>query len=178
MTAQENREKPPVVIDRQGLDLLVKSLNEKGYQVIGPRVEDAAVVLGPVAGAADLPAGWREEQDGGHYRLVDETDDSLFAYGPGPHSWKRYLFPARERLWRARRDGSGFVIEDGAEKSPRYAFLGVRSCDLSAIAIQDRVFDNGDFSEPGYGRRRANGFIVAVECTRAGGTCLNTLYSR
>ena len=176
MTKQANRQKPPVLIDRQGLDLLIKSLSEKGYQVIGPRVEDAAVVLGPLAGAAELPAGWRDEQDGGRYRLVrHKTGDGgpLFAHTVGPQGWKRYLHPPRQRLWNARRQGRSWHVE-ATEPHANYAFFGVRSCELSAIAVLDRVFDNGQFSDPGYAARRRTLFIVAVNCGRAAATCFCT----
>jgi len=174
MASQATSSADAKVIERAGLDQLIRILLADGFQVIGPRTVDGAIALEPVEGTDDLPAGISDDQDGGRYRLVEGPGDALFAYGPGPHSWKRYLFPTRERLWRARREGTGFVIDEEAEESVRYAFLGVRSCDLSAMAIQDRVFDNGAFSEPGYGRRRAGAFIIAVECARAGGTCFCT----
>ncbi len=64
-------------------------------------------------------------------------------------------------------DGRLRVSADDDEP-PRYAFLGVRPCDLRAIAIQDRVL-----GQPGsrYAARRARAFIVAVNCTEPGETC-------
>ena len=56
-------------------------------------------------------------------------------------------------------------------ESPPYAFIGVRSCDLHAIAIQDRVLMEGEHPDPVYRARREEAFIVAVNCTVAGGTC-------
>jgi ferredoxin len=53
----------------------------------------------------------------------------------------------------------------------KYAFFGVRPCDLSAIAIQDKVFLGGPFIDPVYERRRSGNFIVTVNCAQAGGTC-------
>ena len=35
------------------------------------------------------------------------TDEARFGYAVGPHSWKRFLFPPRVRLWQARRNGDG-----------------------------------------------------------------------
>jgi sulfhydrogenase subunit beta (sulfur reductase) len=57
----------------------------------------------------------------------------------------------------------------GAE--PPYAFLGVRACDLAAVQVQDRVFIKGPYREPLYQARRETAFVVAVNCTRSGGTC-------
>ena len=49
--------------------------------------------------------------------------------------------------------------------------MGVRSCDLHAVAIQDRVFLGDRHVEEDYARRRADAFFVAAQCARAGGTC-------
>jgi ferredoxin len=160
-----------VLIDRDGLQSLIDALIGDGYRVIGPRVADGAVVLEPVSAVDDLPAGWRDEQDGGRYRLVDGGGDGVFEFGPGPQAWKRYLYPPTERLWRARRRGKGFAVEDDAAEVPRYAFLGVRACDVHALAIHDEVFDGGRGTDPGYQARRREAFVIAVNCTRAGGTC-------
>jgi ferredoxin len=140
--------------------------------LIGPTVRDHAIVYEEIAAAADLPVGWTEDQDGGTYRLRRRDDEARFGYAVGPHSWKRYLHPPTLRLWRARRgeDGS-FEVSEEREEAPRYAFIGVRSCDLHAIAVQDRVMIEGDHPDPHYRERREEAFIIAVNCGTAGGTC-------
>jgi len=145
--------------------------------VIGPQLERGAIVYGPVDEPDQLPVGYLDEQEGGQYRLRkapagDGEDRSLFRYTVGPHSWKRFLFPPRQLLWRAERtEGGAFRIEPPAAETPRYAFVGVRACELAAIRVQDRVFDNGDYADTGYLARRRAAMIVGVNCTRAGGTC-------
>ena len=57
------------------------------------------------------------------------------------------------------------------EAAPKFAFLGVRACELHAIAIQDRVFIDGPYPDTAYQQRRQDNFIVAVNCGQAGGTC-------
>jgi ferredoxin len=47
----------------------------------------------------------------------------------------------------------------------------VRSCDLHAIAIQDRIFIGGRFVDPDYAARREGAFVVAANCFEPGGTC-------
>ena len=47
----------------------------------------------------------------------------------------------------------------------------MRACELHAIAVQDKVFLDGQFVDPGYKARRENLFLVAVNCGQAGGTC-------
>jgi sulfhydrogenase subunit beta (sulfur reductase) len=95
-----------------------------------------------------------------------------FAHTVGHDSLKRFLFPPRLRVWRARRGADGELEVDEPEpRPPRYAFVGVRSCDLHAVAIQDRVFLGDRHIEPDYEARRRDAFFVAVNCGRAGGTC-------
>ncbi len=162
------------VIERDGIDGLLGALRRRGYRTVGPVLRDAAIVYDEISSSADLPMGWTDHQDGGTYRVEPRSDDALFGYAVGPHSWKRFLHPPRLRLFKARRNRgeSGFeVSEEPEEEALRYAFIGVRSCELHAIAIQDRVMAGGSFPDPGYVSRREGAFIVAVNCGEAGGTC-------
>lgn len=159
-----------VVIGPDGLDLLVESIRERGYRVLGPTIVDGAIVYDTLESAADLPVGWTDRQDGGTYRLERRDDEARFGYAVGPHSWKRYLFPPRVRLWRARRDE---VDEEPLDETP-LAFIGVRSCELHAIRIQDEVFLGGRYQDRDYEARRKNAFLVAVNCFEPGGTCFCT----
>jgi len=162
---------PRFVIGIDGLQHLIDVLFGDGYDVIGPRARDDAVVLGSIGRVDDLPAGVRDEQDGGYYRLVRDRGSALFDYGPGPQGWKRYLYPPEERLWRARRHGESFALDDDIQGTEKYAFLGVRACDLRAMEIQDKVLDCGAQGDTRYAARRKNAFVIAVNCARPGGTC-------
>jgi ferredoxin len=159
------------VLTRDGLDALIAALARAGYRVLGPTRRDEAIVYDDIAGIADLPAGWTDEQDGGHYRLKRRADDALFGYAVGPHSWKQFLHPPRRRLWRAERSGDAIVVHPEPEPETRFAFIGVRACEIAAIAVQDRVFLEGAYADPHYRASRQNAFIVAVNCGEAGGTC-------
>ena len=53
----------------------------------------------------------------------------------------------------------------------RLAFVGVRACELHAIAIQDRVLLEGAYADPHYRARREGAFLVAVNCGEPAGTC-------
>jgi sulfhydrogenase subunit beta (sulfur reductase) len=149
-----------VTLQRAAVDELLAALVRRGYTVVGPTVAQDAIVYDELRSTADLPIGWTDEQDGGHYRLVRRDDDALFGYAVGPHSWKKYQLPPEVRLWRAKlgSDGSLTELAEGPAP-PRYAFVGVRSCELHAMAILDRV-------RPG-----PRPFVVAVQCGQAGGTC-------
>jgi len=66
---------------------------------------------------------------------------------------------------------SGPRTPDPESRNAKFAFIGVRACELHAIAIQDRIFMSGQYVDPSYRARRENVFIVAVNCGQAGGTC-------
>ncbi|MET7481687.1 4Fe-4S dicluster domain-containing protein [Streptomyces sp. NPDC005538] len=160
------------VLDRNGLDTLVTVLVAQGRTVVGPTVRDGAVVLAELTSADALPYGWGVELDAGRYRLVHREDGAAFAHSAGPQSWKNFLHPSRERLWSADRTPEGEVSFTADETdAPSYAFLGVRPCDLRAIAIQDRVLTSGRYEDSGYGRRRTGALLIAAECTEPGATC-------
>ena len=171
MTAKNLVQSAYILDAEKGLQKLIETLASEGYQVIGPKREDDAIVYGELFAASDLPRGLKDEQDGGKYRLVKGRDGVYFDYVVGPHSWKRYLFPPKQKICQMRRQGKTFRIVEEEIEIPRYAFIGVRSCEIKAMQIQDKVFDNGQFADPGYNARRETAFTVAVNCTRAGGTC-------
>lgn len=122
------------VLDRDGLQALIEILAARGFQVLGPVVRDEAIVYEEIAGVADLPAGWMDHQAPGRYRLKRRDDQALFGFAAGPQSWKRCLHPPVETLWREQGEG-GLLFSTAVETTPKYAFLGVRACDLQAIAI-------------------------------------------
>jgi ferredoxin len=161
------------LLDLDGLEALVRALRDRSYMVIGPTVRDGAIVYDEISAITDLPRGWTDEQDGGTYRLRRRDDEALFGYAVGPHSWKQFLFPPQTLLTRVRRTGDGGLqISDPTEEdTPRLAFLAARACDLQAIAVQDRVFLRRGAQDPIYSTRRANAFIVAVNCGEPAGTC-------
>lgn len=158
------------VIERADFPRLIEVLKARGYRVVGPKVHEGAVIYDDLDTVEDLPEGWTDEQDGGKYRLRRREDQALFGYAVGPHSWKKFLFPPATRLWSAKRMGHEIEVIPEEDTPPKYAFLGVRSCELHAIAAQDKVF-MGKFVDPTYKARREHAFIVAINCAVAGGTC-------
>ena len=160
--------------DAPSLETLISILRGRGFTVVGPVLRDGAVVLDEIEGAADLPAGVTDEQDAGRYRVTKGAAGRLFDFVNGPDSWKRRLHPPALRLLKAARHGKDFATEPPDEPPPKLALFGVRACDLAAIAVQDRVFLGGTYTDPAYRARREGAFVVAVACTRAGGTCFCT----
>ena len=163
-----------VIVESRYLEDLFQALLNSGYEVIGPTVRDGAIVYDRLTSAVDLPVGWTDEQSAGKYRLKKRLDQALFGYVVGPHSWKQYLYPPVQRLWRSERKAKAFSIQPDGNRTARFAFIGVRACELEAIACQDDVFVHGKYPDPGYKARRESLFIVAVNCTQAGGNCFCT----
>ena len=138
--------------------------------MVGPTVRDGAIVYDEISSSADLPVGWTDEQDGGHYRLRRRDDDALFGYAVGPHSWKRYQLPPHVRLWRARRDEDG---ELGATSTSRRAGRPATPSSARARAsctpmgILDRVLLGGAHPDPA-DARAARGRLRRRRAVRAG----------
>ena len=160
------------MIAPEALETLIETLRGRGYRVLGPTARDGAIVYDELESATELPIGWTESQEAATYRLERRDDEARFGYAVGPHSWKQFLLPPKVRLWQAKRNGDGAleVEEEPADKTP-LAFIGVRSCELHAIGIQDRVFLGGSYVERDYAARRTDNFVVAVNCFEPGGTC-------
>ncbi len=161
-------------LGKEHFQALLDLLWSEAYRVIGPTVSQGAIVYDEIRGVDDLPRGWTDEQSGGKYRLRRRDDDAWFGFVVGPHSWKRYLFPPKLTVAHADRTDSGWQMVDVQDDEPAFAFLGVRACELAAIAVQDRTFVNGQYVDPVYRRRRQRALIVAVNCTQAASTCFCT----
>ncbi len=95
--------------------------------------------------------------------------------GTGSFTWdaplplegiKRFFFPASETLlsWK-----DGDFCEARPDVAP-FALFGVRSCDLSALAYQDRFFAG----DPYYRARREQALVIGANCLAAcpGGFCV------
>ena len=156
------------------LSLLFAALVSRGYEIVGPTVGQGAIVYDRLNSVDDLPRGWTEVQGPASYRLVRRDDEALFGFVVGPHSWKQFLFPASATVATADRDGDGWQMRTPTEPQPKYAFLGVRACELAAIRVQDRVFLEGPYVDPIYAARRGQALIIAVNCTQAAPTCFCT----
>ncbi len=160
-----------VVFDRAALAALLKTLVGQHYSIIGPKVTGTAITYQPIASIDDLPRGWTSEQAPGRYRLKRRDDAALFAYGPAVESLKRYVHPPLERLFTASKETGSLTFDAAPARPPKLAIVGVRPCELEAIARLDKVFLSGPAADPNYRARREAMFIVAANCTEPGDTC-------
>jgi hypothetical protein len=166
-----DKENKTFVLDSGNMQSLLDALTRHEYRLFGPTIEQGAVVYDEIHAVADFPIGWIDRQDAGSYRLVKSKKRTFFGYVVGPHSWKKLLHPPVEKLWQAERDGRGFAVTEETHKPAKTALIGVRPCELRALAIHDKVLMEGPYANRSYEQRRRNLFIVAVNCVRPGGTC-------
>ncbi len=153
---------------------MIDALRADGRTVIGPTIRDEVIALDEVTSVADFPVGRGVEASAGRYRLTERDDARRFDHAVGPMSWKRWTFPPRTPIRVGRRAPDGVAFEPVAPTAPPMAFVGVRACEIAALAIQDRVLLDGPAVDADYRARRAATFIVAVECATPASTCFCT----
>jgi ferredoxin len=158
-------------LPKAGLDELIAMLWRDGYRVLGPVERDGAVSFDEVRAAREMPVGRREEQSPGRYRIGEGRPGEVFGVVNGPGSLKPSFFAPEETLVEIRRERRGFKATEVEPPSGRLAFIGVRACDLAAVAIQDRVFENDLYRDSHYSARRKDALMIAVNCTRSAATC-------
>jgi ferredoxin len=159
------------VFDAPALGLLIDALTRRGYTVIGPTVRQDAIVLAEIQEAEALPRGQTLDDEAGRCRLVERDDHAYFGFAVGSSSLKSFLHPPRLTLLQSTRRGEEVATETAADTPARLAFLGIRSCDLHAVDVLDRVFLRGPVVDPHYRSRRERTCFVAVNCTAPGATC-------
>ncbi len=159
---------------KQDFHLLLSSLAFAGYTVIGPTISQNAIIYDEITSVDQLPIGWTDQQEPGKYRLLQRDDEAYFGYVVGPHSWKKYLFPATINIGEAQRVELGWKFSTPALVAKKLAFLGMRACELAALDVQDRVFLGGPYIDTFYRTQRGNLLLIAVNCTQAASTCFCT----
>ncbi len=154
------------------LHVLVAHLMQQGYQCLGPAVENGAIVMREFDAPDGLPRGLLAEQAPGRYRLTTDLQHRYFAWANGPQAIKPRAFAPQETLWRVARDAAGQLrFEAVLPDMPRRAIIGVRACDLAALALQDAHFLREGRRDAHYAQRRDQLFLVAVQCALPAATC-------
>jgi sulfhydrogenase subunit beta (sulfur reductase) len=161
----------PLKMPKAALQDLITLLWSEEFKVLGPIARDGGVAFEEVRRVSDLPVGMRESQEPGRYRLAPDVADEIFGVVNGAGSLKPFFFAPEETLLEVRREGRGFKVREATPAAPRLAFIGVRACDLAALAVQDRIFLHDRFRDTHYQTRRKDAFLIAVNCTRSASTC-------
>lgn len=157
-----------VKISTSQLDELFQLLQKANFTLIGPTLKGQAITYDTLTSIHDLPKGWSDEQEKGHYRLKKRKDNALFGYNLGSRTFKQFLFPPREKLIHLQPNQSKPIQ---VTQAPKQALIGVRACELAAIEIQDKVFNSENFPDPRYQQRRQNTFIMSLNCHTTVKTC-------
>jgi sulfhydrogenase subunit beta (sulfur reductase) len=163
-----------VSIRKEALQRIFDNLQTSGFDLVGPTMRDGAIVLDTIESITELPVGWTDDQKPSSYRLRRSGTGMYFDYSVGPQSWKKFLHPARLTILSTTRDEHGFAVDPPERPSRPFAFVGVRSCDIAAIAAHDRVFAGGTFTDPNYVARRSGIFVLAANCSKASPACFCT----
>jgi formate hydrogenlyase subunit 6/NADH:ubiquinone oxidoreductase subunit I len=153
------------------LQQLIDVLIGQGYRVLGPTPRDGTVMWDEIRRVTDLPIGWKDSQGPARYRLEPTGSTRMFDVVNGQESLKRFAFAPREQLLTIERPNGSVASRATIPQAEKLAFLGVRSCDLAGLGVQDRIFLRDRYPDPYYEARRTGFFLIAVNCTRAVPTC-------
>ncbi len=159
-------------LPRDHFDDLFDALRSIGAVCIGPVVSEGTIRYQPLSSSAQFPHGVHDEQSPGSYRLATSTDSRWFSWANGAQAIKPLVFAPQETLWRSERDEQGklcFVAHQ--EDIALSAIIGVRACDLAALALQDQHFLSEHGYDEAYARRRQKLILIAVNCTHPAATC-------
>ncbi|MBY4676129.1 4Fe-4S dicluster domain-containing protein [Marinobacterium arenosum] len=157
---------------RADLQRLIELIRADGYRLLGPQLRDGALQFLELESTDQLPRRQQAEQAPGYYRLQTSESARWFDIVNGPQALKPLLFAPRETLWRSEQRADGTLCFQPPERpSQPLALLGVRSCDLAALQLQDRHFLRDDLADDAYAARRRGLLLVAVNCNAPADTC-------
>lgn len=163
---------PPRFLPRAHLATLLALLQNRGFLIIAPQALDDAILYRLLHSVDQLPHGVGVEQQPGSYRILRRDDERCFAWANGPQALKPLTFTPEEILWQARRDAQGRVVFDApARKLIPTAVLGVRSCDIAALKLQEAHFLGGVTRDEAFAARNDAQLIIAVNCSHPAATC-------
>ncbi len=162
------------ILEPSDLGALITELQGRGFRVMGPTRRGDAIVTAEIRSMSDLPQGVGDTQEPAEYRLHDRDDGAYFGFAAPAQSSKPVFFPAEEVVWRGQRDhekGGRFTVERDTVDAHPIALLGVRSCDLRAVQIHDRVLSSRHYQDAHYTARREGTVVIAVACGEPAATC-------
>jgi sulfhydrogenase subunit beta (sulfur reductase) len=157
-------------VGREALTKLISNLLSLGYTVVGPTLADDAVCLTEITKLEDLATGIVDVQSLGRYR-IEGTSPFVFSAVNGPHSPKKFLHPGKVPVLKLKDDREGLKTESNSTADKKFAFLGIRPCDLKAVEVLDRALLLPHHKDPIYGPLRNESIFIVVNCGRAGENC-------
>lgn len=158
-----------IKIHKYSLNHILEKL-KSSHKLIGPKVENNAIVLSEIE-FCDIPAGYRDEQSPGCYRLKQSENSEVFTFSAGHDSFKRFLHPPFAKIFKFEKSKKRITINPFNSEEKPFAFIGIRACDISAIKLYDKVFSGEYVRDKTYESLRKNCFIMAVNCVYPGDNC-------
>ncbi len=149
------------------------------HRIIGPKIENDVIVLKDID-FDDIPAGYRDRQGKGIYKLSSPQSSqptagpakTMFSFSVGPDSFKRFLHPPfMEELFTFRKSKKGLYVKPVVKEDKPLAFIGVRACDIAALKKLDKVFLGGAVRDSTYSSLRKDLLVIGVNCVYPGGNC-------
>ncbi len=165
-------------IKKDRLKLIFDRL-KTSHRIIGPKVEGNVIVLAEIADFHDIPAGYKEQQGRGTYRLfrnssqLSVASNQIFSFSVGPDSFKRFVSPPVRENFAFKKSKKGISISQNSSQVREIstAFIGMRACDIAALRLLDKVFLEGPVKDAGYDSLRRNSLIVGINCLYPGDNC-------
>ncbi len=128
------------VIKKKDMDSLVRGLKKEG-EVHGVKPKEIRYV----------------------FDRIDKFEDPGDKYIPSLISPKKYMYPQQETLLKFKLK-EAVSVEEVAEAKPQI-LLGVRPCDINAINLLDKIFDEAN-QDANYLKKRAATTIIGIECNK------------
>jgi len=133
-------------INKTGWDKFLVGLSSK-YDLYGPK---------------KVEAGWT-------YQLLTKDNITQIPYKDYKYCSidpiKIFFFLAKEKVTNS---------EEQAAESKKRVIISLKSCDLAALSILDKVFLSGDFIDPFYQEKRENTILISSDCLEAKESCFCT----
>jgi hypothetical protein len=57
------------VVDRNAIEGIISILKSKGFITVAPTIRDKTIIYDEIENTSELPIGWTDEQEAGHYRI-------------------------------------------------------------------------------------------------------------
>ena len=113
-------------------------------------------------GPKKVEAGWT-------YQLLTKDNITQISYKDYKYCSidpiKIFFFLAKEKVTNS---------EEQAAESKKRVIIGLKSCDIAALSILDKVFLSGDFIDPFYQEKRENTILISSDCLEAKESCFCT----
>ena len=92
---------------RDQFQCLLDALVDAGFLLLGPRVQQGAIVYADLENTAQLPSGIVDIQQPGHYELQQTDNQRFFSWATAAQSIKPLCFAATETLWQSTKTADG-----------------------------------------------------------------------